>query len=243
MYLDHIVHFVEEEPRMAVNFWKQQGFQAVQGGQHIKWGTHNALFYAKDCYIEWLAVEKPEIAAKANHPLTSLLLHDGEGFGTICIRTDAIEKLDERLKQSGFETSGILDAERHTGTGELIKWKMLFIEEAVSGQLPSPFFIQWQENDAARLENLRKSGALLPENESLELEKCIFGVRDVAASAERWRKLLGGKLELENCRIEFQPSVREKERLERVAFKGAEQEITYAQGVYEMPRKGNNKGN
>ncbi|WKA55236.1 VOC family protein [Planococcus shixiaomingii] len=243
MYLDHIVHFVEEEPQAAVDFWNEQGFSAVPGGQHLKWGTHNALLYAKDCYIEWLSVEKPEIAAKANHPLTALLLHDGIGFGTICLRTKAIEELDVRLKEEGFETSGVLEAERRTNAGKLIQWKMLFIKEAVSNELPSPFFIQWQEDDVARLDSLRKSKALLPENEMLELEKCVFGVHDIAAITEKWRKMLGGKLELENCRIEFQLTGGKKERLESVAFKGADQTVAYSQGVYHMPRKGNNTSN
>ncbi|TWT24691.1 VOC family protein [Planomicrobium sp. CPCC 101110] len=243
MYLDHIVHFTEEHPQETVDYWNRLKFPAVLGGQHLQWGTHNALFYAKDCYIEWLAVENPAIAKQAHHPLTELLLHDKSGFGTVCLRTDNIEELDKRLQDQGFETSGVLDAERRTSAGKLIRWKMLFIKEAVSDQLPCPFFIQWQERDAVRLENLRQSGALLPESEMLEVEKCIFGVNDVAAHTEKWTKLLGGKLDLANCRIEFQSAHGKKERLEKVAFKAAEQEVTFADGVYWLPEKGNNKGN
>ncbi|WP_245894467.1 VOC family protein [Planomicrobium soli] len=243
LYLDHIVHFVDENPQEAVNHWKELGFQAVVGGQHLKWGTHNALFYVKDCYIEWLAVENVDIANGANHPLTKLLLHDKLGFGTICLRTEAIEEVDKRLQAHGFDTSGVLQAERRTSTGKLIQWQMLFVEEEVSNQLPSPFFIQWQEDDPVRLENLRKSGALLTENEVLEIEKCILGVHDVAASTEKWTRLLGGKLNLANCRIEFKATDRGKERLEKVVFKNAVQEVTFAEGVYALPEKGNNKGN
>lgn len=243
MYLDHIVHFIDETPKQAVEYWNQLEFQAVQGGRHIKWGTHNALFYAKDWYIEWLALEKLEIAVQADHPLTKLFLYDRLGFGAICLRTNAIDQLDLQLKKDGFKTTGVLEAERRTNEGKLIQWKMLFIEETVSNQLPSPFFIEWQENETNRLENLRKSGVLKLENEKLELEKCVFGVHDVAASTEKWEKLLGGSLKLENCQIEFRLTEREKERLEVVVFKEAEQEVSYAQGVYRMPRRGNNKDN
>ena len=54
------------------------GRHAVVGGRHEKWGTHNALLYTKNAYIEWLSVEKMEIAEQADHPLTKLLLHDLE---------------------------------------------------------------------------------------------------------------------------------------------------------------------
>jgi hypothetical protein len=241
MYFDHIVHFIEGKPQEAVEYWNQLGFPAVLGGQHLKWGTHNALFYIKDCYIEWLALENPEIALKADHPLPNLLLHDAIGFGTVCLRTDDIEKLNERLQGEGFETSGVLDAERQTSEGKLIKWKMLFLEEEISNRLPSPFFIEWQEDDRTRMENLRKNRALQPGGEAMELEKCVFGVRDIAACTEKWQKLLGGELELENCRIEFRLTDREKERLEQITFKGAEQELSFAEGVYQVPEKGNNK--
>ncbi len=41
----------------------RSGRHAVVGGRHEKWGTHNALLYTKNAYIEWLSVEKMEIAA------------------------------------------------------------------------------------------------------------------------------------------------------------------------------------
>jgi hypothetical protein len=235
-----LFHFIDGKPQGAADYWKGLGFHAALGGKHVKWGTHNALFYAKDCYIEWLALEKLEIAQQANHPLTSLLLHDTLGFGTVCIRTTAIEELNGRLKDEGLETSGVLDAERRTAEGKLIKWKMLFVEEEVSEHLPSPFFIEWQENDAARFESLRKSGILQPENEAMEMEKCVFGVRDVEAASEKWKKLLGGSLELANCEIEFRHTDWDKERLEQVVFKGARQKVTFEEGVYWMPPQGNN---
>ncbi|MGI2328804.1 VOC family protein [Planococcus sp. YIM B11945] len=240
MYLDHIVHFTKESPQAAMDFWNQLGFPAVLGGQHIKWGTHNALFYSKNSYVEWLSLEKPEIAEQANHPLTALLLHDKIGFGTICLRTNAIDQVDSRLKGEGFKTSGVMNAERRTQEGKLIQWKMLFVKEAVSDQLPSPFFIEWQEDDLTRIENLKKSGAIQAENEQMKVEKCIFGVWDVEASSEKWQTLLGGELLLANCQIEFKQTEQEKERLEQVIFEGGSRQVSFEEGVYWVPEKGNN---
>lgn len=239
MFLDHIVHFIDRKPQIAVEEWKWQGMHAAIGGQHLNWGTHNALFYTKDSYIEWLAVEKPEIAEAADHPLTKLLLHDKTGFGTICLRTESIEELDNRLKSEGFETSGVLDAERRTDTGELIQWKMLFIQEEARSQLPAPFFIEWQESDEQRYEGLRKRGAIVSANEELAIERLVFGVNDPEAAEGKWRKVLGGSLELPNCRLEFKRTEGVKERLEEVHFMNGHKRLSFEDGVYYLPKLGN----
>lgn len=236
MYLDHIVHYIECKPEQALNFWHSRKYPAAIGGRHEKWGTFNALLYLKDCYIEWLAVEKAEVAASAGHPLVQQLLYNKKGFGTICLRTDSIAALNGRLLNDGFATSGVLDAERRAADGSLIKWKMLFIEEEATDQLPSPFFIEWQEDDAARYGNLRKSGTIQPANEELAIERCVFGVHEVEANEEKWKKLLGGELRLANCQIEFRQTDRQKERLEEVHFNAGSQKVEFENGLYFVPR-------
>lgn len=236
MELDHIVHFVRKNPQEAATLWREQGFYAAVGGQHINWGTHNALLYVKDCYIEWLSVEKEEVASHADHPLTRQLLYDQVGFGTVCLRTGNIETVNDDLKGRGFKTSGVLDAERRTEAGQLIKWKMLFIEEGTSAKLPSPFFIEWQETDQERYKKLRDNGAIQALNETLAIERCVFGVWNPEEAASTWRKLLGGSLELDNCRIEFRKTDRSKERLEEVHLAEGVNKLEFEQGQYWLPR-------
>lgn len=239
MFLDHIVHFTKTEPVKAVEAWASYGFHAAAGGQHLQWGTHNALFYMKDCYIEWLALANLSVAEGADHPLTKLLLHDREGFGTICLRTDDIAPLDAQLRKEGFETSGVLDAERKTETGEVIRWKMLFIKQEISDAFPAPFFIEWQQSDDERYEALRKRDAIGPGNEKLSIELCVFGVHDIPASEALLRKILQGKLEVANCRFEFRETARAKERLEEVHLAGGTKRIVFEEGVYCVPENGN----
>ena len=235
MKFDHIVHFIEGTPEGAVSFWKQQNRHAIIGGRHEKWGTRNALLYGNDSYIEWLALEEREVAESANHPLTQLLLHNGAGFGTVCFRTSSIIGLNQRLTDSGFQTSGVLDGSRQTDDGRLIEWKMLFINEEPSSRLPNPFFIQWNETDEERYEGLRSVGAIKPASESVVLDRCIFGVEDVEETSARWKELLGGSLQLDNCLIEFRKLEGNKERLEEVHFKNAGERIVYEKGIYLMP--------
>jgi hypothetical protein len=88
MRLDHVVYFTNKLTEQKVAEKKKLGRHAVVGGHHEKWGTQNALLYTRDAYVEWLSVERMDIAKQAGHPLTDLLLYDlkaGEGWGAICI--------------------------------------------------------------------------------------------------------------------------------------------------------------
>ncbi|MCH4826529.1 VOC family protein [Planococcus halocryophilus] len=235
MELDHIVHFVQKNPKETVTDWQAQGLPASLGGQHINWGTQNVLLYLKDCYIEWLSVEKQEIATEAEHPLTRLLLHDQIGFGTICVRTQNIMELNRDLQERGIETTGVLDAERRTEDGELIKWKMLFVNESVSMKLPTPFFIEWQETDEQRYKKLRDKGVVQATNEALTIDRCVFGVWNPKEVEHTWRKILGGSLKLTNCRIEFRKTTETQERLEEVYFTNGTNKLEFEQGLYWLP--------
>lgn len=197
MKLDHVVYFTNKEPVQIVVEQQVSGRHAVVGGRHEQWGTYNALLYTKNAYIEWLSVEKMEIAQQVDHPLTKLLLHDlerGDGWGTICLSVDNIEKFNGEVENKGFRTSGVLDAERRTADGQLRKWKMLFVDQSVSNELPYPFFIEWEETEEIRLEKLRKDGTLNSDNEQLEITECVFSVDDPLSTTAEWAILLSQKV-------------------------------------------------
>ena len=197
MKLDHVVYFTNKEPTKIVAEQQTNGRHAVVGGRHEQWGTHNALLYTKNAYIEWLAVEKMEIAQQVDHPLAKLLLHDleeGDGWGTICLSVDDIEQFNEEIENKGFSTSGVLDAQRRTADGQLRKWKMLFVDQSVSNDLPYPFFIEWEETEATRFAELREDGTLTLDNDQLEITECIFSVDDPLRETAEWAILLSQKV-------------------------------------------------
>ncbi|WP_144510666.1 VOC family protein [Bacillus sp. FJAT-22090] len=191
MYLDHIVHHVTKTPKEIASDWKEKGFHAVVGGRHTHWGTYNALLYTRTSYIEWLALEHEDIAQKANHPLINLLLDDLKtkpGFGTICIRTTAIDELCRQLEEKGIETSGVLQAERKTISGFVRRWKMLFVKEETSDALPTPFFIEWEENDVERYQTLQEDGTIQESNLQLTVSSCEFHVNNPREVMDKWKK-------------------------------------------------------
>jgi hypothetical protein len=227
MKLDHVVYFTEKEPAQMVAEQQEVGRHAVVGGRHEKWGTHNALLYTKNAYVEWLSVEKMGIAEKVDHPLTKLLLHDleqGDGWGTICLSVDGIEQFNEEVENKGFRTSGVLDAQRRTADGQLRKWKMLFVDQPVSNELPYPFFIEWDESEETRFTMLCESGTFTSDNEQLEIMECIFSVDDPLRESAEWAILLSQKvgnaddIALPNVVLKFVAHNGGKERLTDVVI-------------------------
>ncbi|MGN7386407.1 VOC family protein [Sporosarcina sp. SAFN-015] len=228
MKLDHVVYFTSKSPDEIVSEQRNEGKHAVIGGRHEKWGTHNALLYVKNAYVEWLSVERAEFAAKVDHPLTRLLLHDlkdKDGWGTICLSVTDIEQFNEDITNKGFATSGVLNAERRTAAGELKKWKMLFVDQPVSGELPYPFFIEWETPEEIRFEQLRAEGVLTVENEEMEIRECIFGVEDPLRDTGEWAVLLSQKvgdsndITIGNVRLRFVEQEGGKDRLQEVVIR------------------------
>ena len=157
--------------------------------------------YVQNAYIEWLSVAYEEIAEKSNHQLVEQLLHDlpdGENWGTVCCSVRGIDKFNEEIRAAGYQTSGVLDAERKTINRDIVKWKMLFIEQEVSDALPLPFFIEWEKDDVTRFNDLREDGMILPDNEKIRVTECLFSVNDPSKVAAEWRALLSGGTSEEN---------------------------------------------
>ncbi|MET3576530.1 VOC family protein [Bhargavaea ullalensis] len=195
MKFDHAVYFSDRTPAEDAERWTFRGMPAAPGGSHENWGTQNALFYAENGYIESLSIEHPDIAGVSGHPLTRLLVqdleHDGPGWGTLCLRPGDLHSFEEGLLSRGIRTSGVLDASRRTADGELLKWKMLFVEEEPGESLPLPFFIDWGIPDEKRLAGLLKSGTMPEGNRAFRIETCTFQVQDPVRAAVRWAEVLG----------------------------------------------------
>ena len=227
MKLDHVVYFTQKEPAQLVVEQQAIGRHAVLGGSHEKWGTYNALLYTQNAYIEWLSVEKEDVAEQANHPLTDLLLHDlkvSDGWGTICLSVEDIERFNEEVENKGFGTSGVLNAERRTADGQIRKWKMLFVNQSVSNELPYPFFIEWEDTDETRFAKLREVGTFTNDNEQLRITECVFSVNDPLRETAEWAILLSQKvgnannIVLPNVLLKFVAQASGKERLTDVVI-------------------------
>lgn len=213
MKLDHVVYFTNRDPQKVIEEQRKEGHHVVAGGRHVKWGTRNALRYVRNAYIEWLSIEHREIAENADQQLTKQLIHrlkkTGEGWGTICLSVDDISLFDYEIKRKGFKTSGVIDGERKTPGGEVLRWKLLFVDQPNYDVLLPPFFIQWDESEDVRQKRLREQGFIKKGSDTAEIKECIFRAKNPVREMAHWSFLLGHKaaypplIKLSNADLRF----------------------------------------
>lgn len=189
LYFDHLVHFINRSQQEVLAEMSAIGLHAVIGGKHENWGTRNSLMYAGLSYIEFLTIEDMSVAENTENPLIQLLVRDRaeEGFGTVCLRTEDIVGLQESIQAKGYETSNIIEAQRRRENGDLLTWKMLFIDK--DGPMPAPFFIQWEGTDDERLSDLLKKGIINDKQANKKISEVYFGVKDRDKAAAYWARL------------------------------------------------------
>lgn len=183
---DHLVWF-SKQPETAIQTLKQLGIHAAPGGRHETWGTYNSLAYFGLSYIEFLGIENLSIAKQheenrlVNQIVEQLAFEHREGPATIAIRTDNMESLTDKLKAEGLTIYGPLPGERVRVDGEVIRWKLLFVENQSSG-LKLPFFIQWEKSDEER-------DAQLKDQSLQKFESVVFVVQQLENTIATWSKL------------------------------------------------------
>ncbi|MEH7346857.1 VOC family protein [Bacillus sp. JJ1532] len=190
LQLDHIVHFIKGDPKKAIEAWQKLGLQAVMGGSHEKWGTFNSLLYNSTSYIEFLAIENEEIAQNSDNPLITQLVSDlqrEEGIGQICFRTTDILTVKKELEKKGCKTFPIFPGSRKRKDGSTIKWKMLFLNQ--ESTLPLPFFIEWEQQDEDRFNELKNLGMMDQKLEKHRIQSISFACKNGEKSAKEWSGL------------------------------------------------------
>ncbi len=187
---DHLVHFLKNDPIEAVKKWAGLGYHTVIGGSHQYWGSMNSLLYLNSSYIEYLSIEDADKASHCDNPLISQLVSDikkGEGFSQICFRTANLEKVKASLEEKGYTTFPIFNGSRKRKDGITIKWKMLFINE--NSELPSPFFIEWEQSDEERAKELKELKMVDPSLAENVIQSIFFAVNDCELAARKWARM------------------------------------------------------
>ncbi len=150
---DHIIHYVNKlEPV------EEDGLLPIHsGGKHEHLGTANLLSYFDQRYVEYLAIDDEERfkrhleESEDSFVGTIDRMEYEEGFLRYALATEEIHQLADRYRAKGFRTVGPVDMERTTN-GETIRWKLLYV---LDDEEVLPFFIQWEEEESARLERIR----------------------------------------------------------------------------------------
>ncbi|MFY0544394.1 VOC family protein [Brevibacillus sp. H7] len=194
---DHLVHFVND-PQEAIKLLRKNGIYAVEGGVHENRGTYNVLSYFDLSYIEFLGVYDKQIVEERQsieHSLIETIVKDSytEGFSRIAIRTNQLEKVAEHFLKQGLTVNGPVPLSRRRPDGSVIHWKLLYVGHK-DQELPLPFFIQWEENDEERRNDLKDRKVIAPHPAGdVSLSYVAFAVKDLNTTVDNWSKWLGLK--------------------------------------------------
>ena len=161
--LDHIVHFVSS-PEHAMEQLTQQGLHVVEGGQHEQWGTRNALCYFDSTYIELIGIydhEKFREASRVPFSLheTYVKNYYEDGLTRVALSTTTIEEDAKKFQQMGFKVIGPEHFSRTRPDGSVVSWQLLYLGSD-DLQLNLPFFIQWDQPEQQRVQDLKLLGTI-----------------------------------------------------------------------------------
>ena len=189
--IDHVMICVPDLKR-AIEQYRKLGFNMHEGGVHPGKGTHNAITFNTDDYIELLAIrDMAEHQASADTPGNSHkglaeFIAAGGGLRYLILQSDDLAAEVAAMRARGVDVSDAQDRGRRTPAGHDLKWKA-----AVLGpKNPLPiFFIE----HLTPVEERRKytPGAGDNPNGVFTIERAYIATKNAEADAAQYAKVLG----------------------------------------------------
>jgi hypothetical protein len=176
----------------GIDAYTRLGFNVYPGGAHPGKGTHNAIAFHGEDYLELMSIsDKDEYlsaraAAGGTGPSLVAFLSRGGGFRYAVVQSDDLAADVAAMRQRGVDVGDATDGARRTPAGQDLRWKMA----ALGPRNPLPvLFIQ-------HLTPLKERRAQVPKagdhpNRVLGADRVYITVPDLAASAGSFSRVLG----------------------------------------------------
>jgi catechol 2,3-dioxygenase-like lactoylglutathione lyase family enzyme len=189
--IDHVMICVPDL-QQGIDAYARIGFNVYPGGAHPGKGTHNAIAFHEEDYLELLSVrdraEHEAAAAVPGSPDAGLaeLLARGGGFRAVIVQSDDLPADVMAMRGRGVEVGDVMDGGRRTPAGQELRWRLA----ALGPRNPLPvFFIQHLTPLAERRRQVPRAGD--HPNGVLRADRVYIAVSDVAAAAETYGRVLG----------------------------------------------------
>ena len=189
--LDHVMICVPDLDR-GIAQYRKLGFNVQPGGDHPGKGTHNAIAFNEEDYLELLAVRdlaEYKAASSWGGTLPDFLAAGG-GIRFVVIQSDDLAADVSAMKKRGVDVSDATDGSRRTTAGQELRWK----SAGLGSKNPLPiFFIQHLTPLAERKAVSRQSSVVTEThpNGVRSLERSYIVVKDVNSEAALYAKVLG----------------------------------------------------
>ena len=188
--IDHVMICVPDLQQGMEKF-RRMGFNIHAGGVHTGKGTHNAIAFLQDDYIELLAIRDPAEHRAAAGPGTShadlaRFIAAGGGIRFVILQSDDLAAEVAAMRSRGVDVGDVMDGGRRTPAGQELRWKA-----AVLGpRNPLPvFFIQHVTPIAERRKQVPDAGK--HPNGVYTVERAYIVVPDAEAAAATYARVLG----------------------------------------------------
>jgi len=187
--IDHVMICVPELQR-GMEQYRRIGFNVSVGGSHPGKGTHNAIAFNQEDYIELLAIRDPaELRTAAVpgswHADLGRYIAAGGGIRYVIIQSDDLAADVAAMRGRGVDVSDAAAGSRRTPAGQELRWK----SATLGPKNPLPlFFIQHLTPMAERR---GQAGAGNHPNGVYSIERTYIVTRDVNAAAAEYAKVLG----------------------------------------------------
>jgi len=189
--IDHVMICV---PNLAqgIDAYTRLGFNIYPGGAHTGKGTHNAIAFHGEDYLELMSLSDRDeyltarAAAGGTGPSLVDFLSHGGGFRYAVVQSDDLVADVAAMRQRGADVQDPTDGARRTPAGQELRWKVA----ALGARNPLPvLFIQ-------HLTPLKERRAQVPRagdhpNGVLGADRVYIAVSDIAASAGSYGRVLG----------------------------------------------------
>lgn len=183
--IDHLLVASRNLDRGAAWLESLLGVPPETGGVHPGLGTRNAvLSIGPSVYLELIGLDPSSDAWSVWAERVSSF--EDPGLFTFCVRSVRLERTAEAAEVSGLAAGKIVAGSRETPSGEVLEWRMLFLQNHGFGAA-MPFFIDWgaTPHPTSRMEaccSLTGFQVGHPDPEGL---RAAFGVLEIPVDVER----------------------------------------------------------
>ena len=184
--IDHVMICVADL-QQGIDAYTRIGFNVSHGGVHPGKGTHNAIAFHAEDYLELMSVHDQNEYLSGN-PGGGLLefLARGEGFRYVAVQSDDLVADVAQMRQRGVDVSDPRDGARQTPTGQELRWQAA----TLGPRNPLPiFFIEHLTPLHERRRQASPTGT--HPNGVLRVDRVYIAVADVQAAAATYSQVLG----------------------------------------------------
>jgi catechol 2,3-dioxygenase-like lactoylglutathione lyase family enzyme len=188
--IDHVMVCVPDLAR-GTEQYRKLGFDVQPGGAHPGIGTHNAIAFLQDDYVELLGIRdqaEVQAAARKGHWAGDLpaFIAAGGGIRYLILHSNDLVAEVAAMRGRGVDVGDVSEGSRRTLSGQELRWKSAVL--GPTNALPV-FFIQHLTPLAERRKQAPAAGK--HPNGVHSLERAYIVTPDATATAALYAKVLG----------------------------------------------------